>query len=509
MAINAKRTDCAACHGTVDHAGYHVSAAFDSSGCSCHQSNLVTEHLTVRGLKCRTCHASSARQAVKDAIAANKTGCGECHVAGHPHDPAAITGVLAEGQRLCTECHSTDLVIEHSKATSSSKAGGCAVCHPVSPPANIAGATWDGSCEQGGCHAEGSSRAVHASHCAACHDAGQPGFASVKVDFKAAAKVDRTSACMKCHWEPSGSHPFHYRDWNCGSCHPAWGTIDPARVPKVFVPGKGYFASAASASASTETLHAIHSAARWPSTITKNGRQCASCHSAADCTACHEGAIDPSHADHTFDPGLGSYWPGTGPAVRTFGAGTSAGNEREQRLSTDVTCSNATCHDISSAAAIPAVTDDNSSTVRYSTSPAWSRASGVGYYGNTLHMAATSGARADYRFTGRRVELLSDTDPNRGKARILIDDVQVAYLDLRGTAAKQVVVYSSGTLPSGEHTISVIATGERSAGSLSSAVVIDAFKVYGKWGTTLTPCATCHEPDTYSGSAVDRTTTHY
>ncbi|HEX9094016.1 MAG TPA: hypothetical protein VF902_08535, partial [Coriobacteriia bacterium] len=134
--------------------------------------------------------------------------------------------------------------------------------------------------------------------CLECHSGS--GTAVSKVDFTESSAVVRATACRKCHWEPAGAHPFHMATWNCGSCHVSWGATNFSAIPKVST-AYGYFFSAASAMVDTDTIHIIHANPRWIANAVKNGRQCGSCHAAAACTACHEGAIDPTHEDHTWD----------------------------------------------------------------------------------------------------------------------------------------------------------------------------------------------------------------
>jgi alpha-tubulin suppressor-like RCC1 family protein len=506
-AVTAKRTDCAACHGVIDHASYHASTL--DAGCTCHSANLVTEHLGARSLTCRTCHASST-PAVVSAIAGNRTGCLECHGASHPHPNAALVGRRAHGERPCTDCHSVDLVVEHTKPTSSSSAAGCDACHATGGPRSQIGGPWDLQCDTSACHGIGTGREVHSSYCLGCHDPKTTGFATSTVDFTAATPVARASVCKKCHWEPSGAHPFHNPTWNCVSCHPEMGATNFAAVPKYYsVAYDAYFNSEASASADTETLHAIHANPRWPASVVKKERQCGSCHAAASCLACHESSIDATHEDHTWDAGLRAYWPGSGPAAIRFGSGTSPGNERQNTIVPALSCSNATCHDITSGASQPVLVEDTNAGIRYSVTPAWGRSSTTGYSGNSYRISNAAGARADYRFTGQKVSLVSDVGNYRGTARISIDSVEVTTVDLYAASLqRQVTVFTSGKLASGEHTVTVEVTGLKNPASRATYVVLDAFRVYAKVGTTRAACSACHAPDTFRGTPIDRRSAH-
>jgi hypothetical protein len=432
--------------------------------------------------------------------------CADCHAAKsqfHGYDAGmhAATDFAASGNLRCTQCHSMDLATEHRKPSATSAPMGCRACHGAGRPAEVLIGSWDLSCDA--CHAP-----VERHVCTDCHRVG--GVATSTVDFTAATPVARASVCKKCHWEPSGAHPFHNPTWNCVSCHPEMGATNFAAVPKYYsVAYDAYFNSAASAAADTETLHAIHANPRWPAGVVKKERQCGSCHAAASCLACHEGAIDATHEDHTWDAGLRAYWPGTGPAAIRFGSGTGRGNERQNTIVPALSCSNATCHDITSGASQPVLVEDTNAGITYSVTPGWSRSGTVGYSGNSYRISNAAGARADYRFTGQKVELVSDVGTYRGTARISIDSVEVTTVDLYAASVqKQVAVFSSGKLASGEHTVTVQVTGLKNPASRAAYVVLDAFQVYAKVGTTRAACSACHAPDTFRGTPIDRRSAH-
>ncbi|MDO8915018.1 MAG: hypothetical protein Q7W16_02905 [Coriobacteriia bacterium] len=349
------------------------------------------------------------------------------------------------------------------------------------------------------------------SQCFECH--APAGTAVSIVDFNAAASVNRASACKKCHWEfaapAAPSHPFHYATWNCSSCHFEMGTTNFYAVPKVYVPAlDAYFFSAESALADKDTLHVIHSNPRWPASVVKNGRQCGSCHAAANCTACHENAVDrPTHEDHTWDAALGAYWPGTGPATTVFGAGTSVGAETERTLTTGLTCSNDTCHDIASGVSLPILVEDGNVAVKYV--PAWGRSSTTGYTGNTYRISNALNATAEYRFTGQKVEFVTDRHPYRGKAEISIDGVVKTTVDLYAAVAeKQYVAFASDVLASGDHTITVKVTRTKNPLSRDYYVVVDAFRVFPKIAAELTRCTVCHSPASADYGSTDRKLDH-
>jgi hypothetical protein len=441
--------------------------------------------------------------------------CSTCHserYAIHGYDSIEHTAAAAidSGGKACTECHSLQLAVEHEKATSTSTGRGCATCHAIGAQ-RYSFARWGGTCQQGACHAKGSAHAQHTNYCVGCHGPGaDASFASSKVDFTVAGAVNKVTACKKCHWEPTAGHPFHNPTWNCVSCHFEMGATNFAAVPKYYsATYDAYFNSAASANTDTENLHLIHANPRWPANVTKNGRQCGSCHSAANCTACHEGAIDATHEDHTWDAALGTYWPGYAPSSTKFGAGTSVGNERENSVIPALSCSNSVCHSISSGAFVPFFVEDTNVGITYSTSPSWARSSSTGYSGNSYRISNGVGAKAEYTFTGAKVEFYSDRQIYRGKAKISIDSVEVTTVDLYSAVTqKQVLAFASDPLGSGQHTITVEVTNQKNGLSRGYYVVVDCFRVFPKTGMALTKCSACHAPDDFTGSGVDRTKDH-
>lgn len=480
----------------------------------CHKSELTREHYRYPAggpkYECVTCHESSSAE-VTGAIAAQDTLCESCHGSvGVYHDDHASSqsAALANGERACGGCHEADLWLEHTKATAVRHAEECLLCHDVSDAGTASApvtAPWDGSCTVADCHAAGSDREMHAQWCLGCHDARQPDFATTKVDFTVPGPVDRV-VCRDCHWEPAGGHPYHYPTWNCGSCHGEMGLTNASAIPKVST-AYGFFNTASSATTDAVTLHLIHSNPTWAGGMAKRGRQCVSCHAAAACTACHAEPA-PSHSEHTWDAAAAAYRPGTEPGSETFGAGTSAGNELERNVSTALTCSNATCHPKATGASAPYVVEDLAASIEY-TGAGWAHSGAAGYSANSYYRSNALGARAGLAFTGQRVELFSDMHPYRGKARIHIDGVAVAAVDLYSpTVRRQVLVYSSPTLPRGDHTIEVEVLREKNAASRDYYVVIDFLRVSPVAELPKANCSVCHAPDTFTGATVDRIQDH-
>lgn len=305
--------------------------------------------------------------------------------------------------------------------------------------------------------------------------------------------VDRAVACKKCHWEPSASHPFHGVSWNCGTCHPGMGGVLPSALPRYDSPtGEGTFNSPSSLGMYFRDLHRIHSEERWPGGVFKNGRRCGSCHRPAACEACHEGGVDPRHADHTWDARTPGYWPGTGPEDRPFGLGTTPGNEGEDNTLPSLTCANAQCHPIGQPEATLLV-EDTSASVTFAPVASWGRASQVGYSGNTYRVSNAPGATAEYRFTGQRVQVISDRGPYRGKMRVSVNGGLAAVVDLYApTTEKMYVAYESGIVPVAEWTVRVEVLPEKNEASRGYYVAVDAFRVTEQVRWPTVECASCH-----------------
>ncbi|MDZ4170449.1 MAG: L,D-transpeptidase family protein [Coriobacteriia bacterium] len=97
------------------------------------------------------------------------------------------------------------------------------------------------------------------------------------------------------------------------------------------------------------------------------------------------------------------------------------------------------------------------------------------------HRSATkAGASVTMRFEGTSISLISPVAPDRGIARIEIDGSEVATVSTFALrAASKEVVWTSGELAPGPHTIKVTLTGTRERGSKGTWFSIDAFDVAG------------------------------
>lgn len=511
--------DCLSCHEQVagsEHYAVHAST-FPSTFCNpCHSGNLldVPQHLDAQGRPdCGMCH-NPTTGVIADTVAAGQTGCLDtCHP-DHPHAPAAIVGVGVGNGHVCTECHSVSLYQEHRKATRGGNPDPCLVCHVADGPVEQMTQAWDTTCDAAECHAAGSPTAVHTNYCLACHDASQPDFATSKTAFPAAAPVMRDTACKSCHISGLvGTHPYHQSGANCGAaCHPGWGNTLTSAVPVYVDPVSGAsFASAASKATPASVLHTIHAATRWPAGVNTQDSACASCHSAAACDACHTDAVPASHGEHSMtDPGANPAWTGvTGHGV--------AGTDQSVRTYFPDTnqCSSGGCHDLPGTAAryprniedynysVGGNPDDLASTsVAVGSTGTWRTRASARYTGARMSYSGVAGSTLTASLSGQRVEIVSDRDPYRGQAEVLVDGAVVGQFDAYAAVTRfQATVFTVDLTP-GVHTVTVRPTGERNASARGAYVVVDAFRTYTEVPASVAPdcAAECH---------TDRAGTHW
>ncbi len=510
-AISSNDTQCAACHDPIDHVAPHTGTMAENCQ-ACHSGNLDEEHVTRRGMDCEICH-SSTDPAVFAAIRDHKRACTACHTGDHPHSPAAITGVMANGEKACTACHSTDLVAEHAKSTSAKTGSTCDVCHlPGGPRSQISG-TWDRTCDTPACHATGGSRAVHENYCLACHATTQPDFATSKTVFDAGTPVDRDTACAKCHVPGLvATHPFHQVGANCGAaCHPGWGNTLMSAVPLYADPTSGAsFARSGSKYTTPAELHVIHATPRWaadaglenPDGSIRN--TCASCHATAACNACHTGVVPVQHASHsaTGGTGLSAFAAWRGKLARGI-----AGSDLDQLTASVESnqCASAGCHDVAASASRSPVAvedfnylvggnpdDPTGTSDAISVTGTWRIKASSRYSAGRMSYNNVAGSTFSARFTGTRVDIVSDKDPYRGTAEVLIDSTVVGTFDAYAAISRHQVVVFSADVPSGTHTVTVRPLSKNPS-ARGSFIVVDGFRVYSPVPASIAPtCSSCH-----------------
>lgn len=414
--------------------------------------------------------------------------CLSCHTGGsHAHRTALLPSTTVDGQ-ACSECHSADLLAEHSKASANGSGNPCVTCHADGGAFESVVGQWSRRCDSESCHGAASPQPMHAV------DMVQP------VDA-----VDRDTVCNACHISGLvGTHPYHQSGSNCGAaCHPGWGNTRASAMPAYTDPTSGAsFASAASKSTSPARLHQIHTEARWPGALNTPSSACASCHAVAACETCHAGAIPESHAVHSsLDQTSNPAWVGR------VGYGI-VGTDQTQRTSftESVQCGSAGCHDIAGMAAntyrsiedynyaVGGNPDDLTGTnAAITTIGTWRYRANMRYAGGRMSYANIAGAGLRASFVGQRLEIVSDKDPYRGRAEVWVDGALAGFFDsYSATTQFQATVFTLD-LAAGAHVVEVRPTGTKQASSRGTYVVVDCFKVFSDAPSTKIPaCTDCH-----------------
>jgi hypothetical protein len=107
-----------------------------------------------------------------------------------------------------------------------------------------------------------------------------------------------------------------------------------------------------------------------------------------------------------------------------------------------------------------------------STSRTWS--------GGTASVSTTGGSRITFTFTGPSVNWIGFLAPAAGVARVSLDGVFRADVDLYSpTEEVRAVVYTAGGLANASHTLTIEVTGLKNAAATGTTIVVDAFDVPG------------------------------
>jgi len=340
------------------------------------------------------------------------------------------------------------------------------------------------------------------SDCVSCHNSALGAVAAQKFGVGA---VDFTTACKKCHDDSlAGTHPYHNPTANCGSsCHPGWGASLVSAVPNhLDARGYGAFAAADSADTDPAVLHLIHAKPRWMESKEFSFSKCGSCHAVATCDSCHDNPPAPDSATHLNHAASVTPWIGN------TSSGVTAGNQLEDTyvLNNAITCGATGCHDTAGvASSAPGYLDDKShiadtasgyltNTVTKTPATAWKVMFSNVYTLGQISQSNVTGATLAVPFTGEQIVLVTDKDPYRGIAEVIIDGVSHGTVDLyKDTTANQVDVYKSPILSAGAHTITIKATGTKNPAARATYVRVDRFKVYNRAVGKIAPaCTTCH-----------------
>ena len=122
----------------------------------------------------------------------------------------------------------------------------------------------------------------------------------------------------------------------------------------------------------------------------------------------------------------------------------------------------------------------------------------------TSEAPLTSSAALEFTFVGSQIDWITSRNTNYGKARVIVDGVEAADVDLYGTFAFKQKVWSSGPLANGQHSIKIQVLGTKSTSSAGYSVGVDAFDIIGMTAAQRveqTSTALCYEGIWATGSS--------
>ena len=100
--------------------------------------------------------------------------------------------------------------------------------------------------------------------------------------------------------------------------------------------------------------------------------------------------------------------------------------------------------------------DDDSLAVAYTGNWSDSGFRGLGDYDDGVHYTTTNGDQATLTFTGTKVSFATETNVDEGDIGVYVDGVLQATVDAYATSRHaQQILFTSGTLTNGIHTITV------------------------------------------------------
>jgi N-acetylmuramoyl-L-alanine amidase len=120
---------------------------------------------------------------------------------------------------------------------------------------------------------------------------------------------------------------------------------------------------------------------------------------------------------------------------------------------------------------------DNS--VLLTTTGAWATSTSSAASGSSFRYLNSSGTMT-VKFNGAYLAWIAKVGPQYGKARVSVDGGTPVTVDLYGSAVQyQKSVWNTGTLSTGEHTVTIEWTGTKNAKATAQNVSVDAFDVIG------------------------------
>jgi hypothetical protein len=132
------------------------------------------------------------------------------------------------------------------------------------------------------------------------------------------------------------------------------------------------------------------------------------------------------------------------------------GTHQLQASATDFAGNSASSNPLSVTQA--SVQETPSASLVYTKANSWTTAS-VGTQWGTTRYSKTKSATVSYAFNGTDVAWVSSRGPKHGKAKVYIDGVQKAVVDLKATAKSSVIAFVASGLAAGQHTIKIYVNG--------------------------------------------------
>ena len=131
--------------------------------------------------------------------------------------------------------------------------------------------------------------------------------------------------------------------------------------------------------------------------------------------------------------------------------------------------------------------DDTDASVVY-TGSHWSTSSNASDYGGSIHYNTTGGVgeKAVITFTGTRIQWIGTMNTTYGIASVQVDSGSVAYIDLYSPSALyQQVLFDSGPISAGSHTLTITCTGTKNPSAIAYYVGVDSY-IYAVGTPTVT-----------------------
>lgn len=128
--------------------------------------------------------------------------------------------------------------------------------------------------------------------------------------------------------------------------------------------------------------------------------------------------------------------------------------------------------------ALVASHEQNDSGLKYSN--VWTTSKNDSASGGSFAIAKSKDAAVTVIFTGVQLDCYAKTGPAYGQARITVDGEEAATVDLHSAEEEwKKLVWSSGPLDMGEHTVTVTRVTPESEGATETYINVDAFEIAG------------------------------